>query len=260
MNAAIMREVTMRLYVLPYINGSKSVRALKEELEATEIRRVGSLYRPRKGDVMINWGCSSSPLAKLPGMVVNSFEHVATFSCKLQAFNWFFDNKIATPIWTERKLLAEEWPIVVCRTVLNGHSGQGIVIVNKGDPLPDAPLYVQYTKKKHEYRVHFMAGNVIDIQKKMRRVGVEHDNKVRNIHTGWVYGREDVAVPDCVIALANDVISKCPLVFGAIDIIYNEKYNTPLVLEINTAPGLYGTTLGKYVEAFDELCSSVWNS
>jgi len=249
----------MRLYVLPYINGSKSVKTLKEELEATEIRRIGSRYRPRKGDVMINWGCSSPPIARLPEIVVNSFEAVSLFSCKLQAFNWFLSNNIATPAWTQGKEIASTWPITVCRTLLRGHSGQGIVIVNKGEPLPDAPLYVQYTKKKDEYRVHFMAGNVIDIQKKMKRSGIEHDHKVRNIHTGWVYGRENIEVPECVIVLAKDVISKCPLVFGAIDIIYNEKYNTPLVLEINTAPGLYGTTLGKYVEAFDGTCSSVRN-
>jgi glutathione synthase/RimK-type ligase-like ATP-grasp enzyme len=250
----------MRLYILPYINGSKSVKILKEELEALEIRREGSRYRPRKGDVMINWGCSSSPIARLPEIVVNSFEDVSLFSCKLQSFDWFLNNNIATPAWTQDKEVAKQWPVTVCRTLLKGHSGQGIVIVNEGDTLPDAPLYVQYAKKKDEYRVHFMAGNVIDIQKKMRKWGVEHDHKVRNIHTGWIYGREDVVVPESVVELAEDVVSKCPLAFGAIDIIYNEKYNTPLVLEINTAPGLYGTTLGKYVEAFDGTYSSVRNS
>ena len=40
------------------------------------------------------------------------------------------------------------------------------------------------------------------------------------------------------------------LQFGAVDIIWNEKENKCYVLEINTAPGLVGTTLTKYTEAF----------
>jgi len=38
--------------------------------------------------------------------------------------------------------------------------------------------------------------------------------------------------------------------FGAVDIVYNENDNKAYVLEINTAPGLSGTTLEKYVEVF----------
>jgi D-alanine-D-alanine ligase-like ATP-grasp enzyme len=43
--------------------------------------------------------------------------------------------------------------------------------------------------------------------------------------------------------------------FGAVDVIYNEKENKYYVLEVNTAPGLSGTTLEKYVDAIIELAS-----
>ena len=39
------------------------------------------------------------------------------------------------------------------------------------------------------------------------------------------------------------------LKIGAVDIIWNELENKCYVLEINTAPGLEGTTLVKYTEA-----------
>jgi D-alanine-D-alanine ligase-like ATP-grasp enzyme len=38
--------------------------------------------------------------------------------------------------------------------------------------------------------------------------------------------------------------------FGAVDMIYNAKRNTYYVLEVNTACGLAGETLNKYVEVF----------
>ena len=37
--------------------------------------------------------------------------------------------------------------------------------------------------------------------------------------------------------------------FGAVDIIYNKQEDKWYVLEVNTAPGIYGTTLDKYVNA-----------
>ncbi|MNY63636.1 hypothetical protein D3C86_2006230 [compost metagenome] len=40
------------------------------------------------------------------------------------------------------------------------------------------------------------------------------------------------------------------LTFGAVDVIWNEYRHQAYVLEVNTAPGLTGTTLEKYAEAF----------
>jgi len=51
-----------------------------------------------------------------------------------------------------------------------------------------------------------------------------------------------------VVALA--AVSALGLDFGAVDIIYNEHENQYYVLEVNTAPGLEGTTVEKYAEAF----------
>jgi hypothetical protein len=38
--------------------------------------------------------------------------------------------------------------------------------------------------------------------------------------------------------------------FGAVDLIWNENQNVVYVLEVNTAPGMEGTTLENYCDAF----------
>ena len=41
--------------------------------------------------------------------------------------------------------------------------------------------------------------------------------------------------------------------FGAVDVVYNVKEQKAYVLEVNSAPGLSGTTLDKYVEVFKDV-------
>ena len=46
------------------------------------------------------------------------------------------------------------------------------------------------------------------------------------------------------------------LTFGAIDVIWNEHQQKAFVLEINTAPGIEGTTVEKYAAKFRNLASA----
>ncbi|MNY81884.1 hypothetical protein D3C86_2236870 [compost metagenome] len=41
--------------------------------------------------------------------------------------------------------------------------------------------------------------------------------------------------------------------FGAADVIWNDHRKQAFVLEVNTAPGLTGTTLEKYAKALKEI-------
>ena len=146
--------------------------------------------------------------------------------------------------------------ILVARTVLNGHSGEGIVLCGDQDLLVDAPLYTVYVPKKQEYRVHVFRGEVIDIQRKARRRDVPDDQinwKVRNHANGFVFARNGDAlgdVPDDVLTQAVAAVSSLGLDFGAADVIFNDSSALAYVLEVNTAPGLEGTTLENYVWAF----------
>lgn len=142
---------------------------------------------------------------------------------------------------------------VVCRTKLQGHSGAGIVLAaREEDVVVDCPLYVKYIKKAKEFRVHVAFGEVIDVQQKKRRADFEGetDYAIRNHARGWIYAREEIEEPAGLREQATRAILTLGLDFGAVDIIYNQHYNQCYVLEVNTAPGLEGTTVEKYTNAF----------
>lgn len=188
--------------------------------------------------------------------VVNTVQAVRLAGNKLLTFQALKDKDgISIPEFTVDIDVARGWTRdgigCVCRTVLSGHSGNGIVLAHNETEVVRAPLYVKYIKKQDEYRVHVAFGEVIDVQHKRKRAGFEGRNaQIRNHQTGWVYCREDIQEPNGLRELAVATTSALGLDFGAVDIIYNAKQNKCYCLEVNTAPGIEGTTVTKYTEAF----------
>lgn len=249
-----------RFRIFPYRNGSRSARALREALpNCMEIKREGSRYQPRQDDVIINWGASDLP--QYPrGRVLNLSSSLLPVTNKLHFFRKVSEEGFQDliPEWWERMedIPDNAFPIV-CRTVLTGHSGAGIVIANNRQELVRAPLYTRYVKKSEEYRIHLGKHgdgiSTISLQKKVRRNDVENPNwQVRNHHNGFVYARDGVDPPVSVTSSALDVFSCFDIDFGAADVIYNRHYNRAYVLEINTAPGLEGQTVEHYRQYFEE--------
>lgn len=228
--------------------------------KVVQLRTEGSRYVPRPADTIINWGCSTVPWWSSPNVrIVNRPEAVAKAANKLITFQEFQHAEfLHIPPWTNDRSVAESWikdgGSVVCRTVLRGHSGAGIVLVDNLDSMVRAPLYTQYVKKLKEFRCHVAFGAVIDIQEKRRRseAGSEADSRIRNHHTGWVYCREEIVEPAGIRGIAVDAIAALGLDFGAVDVLFNQHHNRCLVLEVNTACGLEGTTLQNYVNMFTE--------
>jgi len=137
-----------------------------------------------------------------------------------------------------------------------GSSGDGGV----AGSIVRAPLYTKYVKKAEEYRVHVVRGEVIDVQMKRKRQEVpneEVDYKVRNSANGWVYCRDGVTAPECVRSAAIGAVASCGLDFGAADVGFNRHKDQAYVFEVNTAPGLEGTTLDRYYEALAGLLPSI---
>ena len=238
----------MRLFVLPYKSGSASANVLATGLSARRIKLKNSRYSHREGDVIINWGNSTTDLP-----CINSGPAVATASNKLSAFEALAGFGVEIPDYTTDKQVAAEWAksgTVVVRSVLSGHSGRGITITEDADNIPDAPLYTKYIKKRHEYRVHVVDGEVIDTQQKRRRTDTPDDEvdwQVRNYDNGFIYAREDVQPCSVRDSIAIAAVAALDLDFGAVDIIYNAHRDQYYVLEVNTAPGLTGTTLSNYI-------------
>ena len=180
---------------------------------------------------------------------------------KVQQFHAFHTHGISCPKWTtdQNAVGALDVSVVFARTLVNATNGRGIVEINlkRKEPLVPAPLYTEYIPKKAEYRVHVFNGKVIDIQQKKKKKEFENerDTRVRNLHNGYVYCRDGIVAPDGTADLAVRATHALGYLYGAVDIIYNEKRNQCYVLEVNSRPGLMGTTLQKYgaaiVETFD---------
>ena len=255
-----------RIVFVPYKMGSKSVRELTKTLKNFRAKRVkvDGLYTPYRSHFIINWGNGAVPrwynkFTDL-GMSVNKnfLNHPSktkTASNKLYAFKKMKTGGVTVPEFTTSKKEAIEWTkeiVVVARKLLSGHSGAGIELMDKESNNVDAPLYVKYVKKKAEYRIHVFKGDVIEIQHKKKRKGLEKeeiDTKVRNHKNGWVFCKNDVNPPKIVLDEAKKAIEVMELDFGAVDVIYNTYEDKAYVLEINCAPGLEGTTITSYKDA-----------
>jgi hypothetical protein len=162
----------------------------------------------------------------------------------------------------------------VCRTKLNGHSGDGIVIATTEEELVTAPLYTLYVPKNGEWRFHFFKQRDgirwFTQQKKRNR---DRDDStirwdIRNVDNGFIYTVHDVEhFPSTDPLWGNMEVYTKDLRFGAFDVIRgNSKANLgssgdfrakKLVLECNTAPGIESPTLlswynSQFTEYFNE--------
>lgn len=260
------------MFILPYKNGSRGAGDLAEAIGAKQIKREGSKFRGSKDKIVINWGSTTMSEEVAKCEVINKPEAVALASNKLSFFNAIaaYNRKkigrINIPAFFTDKEEAREYifagHIIVARTILNGHSGAGIVLCETSDELDmvNAPLYVLYQPKKQEYRIHVLHDEVVDIQRKARRTETPDDQvnwKIRNHDNGFIYSRNENMdnLHPKILTDSINAVKVCGLDFGAVDVIYNEKTNTPYVLEVNTAPGLSGETLAGYASRMKELGS-----
>lgn len=234
--------------------------ALGHHVRRTILNR-GQRIPPVRGQQIINWGSGNSDV--IPLSASNNPTSVRAAANKLAFFKglrvYDVPNPPRVPEWASDTNTAQEWldneHIVVARTVLTGHSGEGIVIIENPVDFVEAPLYTKYVKKAAEYRVHFGFGNLFDVQRKALRNGFGNPNhKVRTHNNGFVYVRKGVEeeVPDDVIDQARRMMLCTSLNHGAIDIIYNRRQERAYVLEVNTAPGIEGLTAVNYARMFHE--------
>lgn len=250
----------MTMYIYPYRTGSKAVKALARALGIRQIKRERSRFRGHPAKTVINWGCVELPEEVQGCRIINRPDAVHRATNKLTFFQSLDEVDLGelAPPWTTDKAVAEGWcnekRVVVCRTVLAGHSGDGIVIAEKAEDVVNAPLYTQYIPKKEEYRVHIVDGKVVDVARKARRKDHDEPNyQVRSWRNGFVFAREGCNPGNNVLNAALDTFRATGLDFGAVDVIYNAKADRAYVLEVNTAPGLEGQTIQTYANALKEM-------
>ena len=241
----------MSLKIFPYKSGSVSAKRLARSLG---VLRVSSSYNARRNDVIINWGSSAPPHFRWMEQDLNKPNSIQLACDKLTTFHMLEENGFEhIPQYTISKDIAKHLidmgDTIYCRTTTTGHSGRGIVIASHSNELINAPLYTVKTKHKHEYRVHVFKDKVLDVQMKRKRNGSLGGSGIRNYNNGWVYARAEIAPPEELLSSSIDAVKLLGLDFGAVDIGHRLIDNKFFVFEVNTAPGLEGTTLDKYSKA-----------
>lgn len=250
-----------RIVISPYQLASKGARLLADALDTIRVRPNGK-YVPKRNHIVVNWGQSAPPpwTAKGHAEILNKFDAVKVATNKLLTFK-ALDGKVPIPEFTTDIKEAEKWfekkkAKVVCRTLLRASEGRGIVVADAAAKLVAAPLYVRFVPKDVEYRVHVFRGTAIHVQQKRLRNGLQNDENrnqyIRNTANGWVFTIEHVECPIEVQEEAVKAVTALGLDFGAVDVAVSKKQEV-VIFEVNTAPGIEGTTVNKYADVLKGL-------
>ncbi len=249
----------LKPYFYPYNRGSVSCRNLVKALNTKRLRPDGT-YKYKPHHLIINWGNSHLPKWWKRDVikVMNFPECVAMATHKLACLQTLHAAKVRVPEYTAAIDTAKAWfggnpkTVVVCRTIMKGHSGRGIIIAEKPEDLVRAGLYTKHVRHKQEFRIHVVRGKVIDAVEKRKSYEGVKDTFVRSHKHGYIFCRENVVIPKDVTHQALEAVAALKLNFGAVDIAYRVKEGQAYVLEVNTAPGIEGQTILNYVKAFKD--------
>lgn len=241
-NRTIPRKAPAVDIVTPLI-GSLFVRTLRNDLQQRYNVRVFRRTSPKRlynGAVRAHFSVTRNPLNKI------------------EQFRLFTQLGVSCPRYatTEREARSIDCKVLFARTLVNSTNGRGIIEFERNDVnYPKAPLYTEYIPKKVEYRCHVLNGQVIDVQQKKKKRGFESERntRIRNVHNGYIYARDGIVLPTGAAELAVQAVQALHYQYGAVDIIYNEKQDKCFVLEVNSRPGLMGTTLEKYTTLIGSL-------
>lgn len=264
------------ILILPYKVGSESAKTLAKRMTFKRMRLTNSSLRDSDSTTIVNWGNSTTSLSHLPSVkVINKPASVRKASHKGEFFQALSEynqanpeDTVSIPEWTIRKSVASEWyregNDVVCRAVLQGHSGEGLSIasykedVSATNAIPPSLLYTKYVKKRDEYRVHVMNDVAFFVQKKVAPYSrnARPNYQIRNHSNGFVFAVNDLSPDESVLSESIKAVKALGLDFGAVDVIWNERRKKATVIEVNTACSVSGeSTLQRYSNALNALLS-----
>lgn len=241
--------------------GSKFAKALQQALQAkvktTIYRRLTPKQVPAKRTIISRKG--NILRRGTEAYTRDHFQVTINPLNKVEQFERFQQCRVSSPRYSTTELEARniDCKTLFARTLINSTNGRGIIEFERSQQeYPRAPLYTEYIPKKAEYRFHIFGDKVIDVQEKRKKREFDADDRntrVRNVNNGYVYCRDGVNPPDGAADLAINAVKAVGYQYGAVDLIYNEKRNQCYVLEVNSRPGLMGTTLDRYADALIDM-------
>lgn len=256
-----------KLRLFPYKIGSKGAKDIVNVIGGMRVYPDRN-YRPKSNHLIINWGNSILPdwydwVHNRGVKMLNNPIAVARATNKITTLRYLEANGVPHIPFTTDYFHANEWleqgDDVVERHIINGTKAQGVKVVKSDseEALELCQLYTKMIKNAREYRVHVFNGKVIDVQQKKRR-NRESDTElisgtIKNVDNGWVFCRENITeYPEAMLTHSINAVKVLGLDFGAVDVLV--KNGEVYILEVNTAMGLQGETLNKYVsEIINEL-------
>lgn len=231
----------IRLLCTPSTRGSQSLKQLATKLTQRLGYKVWRSTVPKPNRDNIKYGHSTD---------------------KLSQYRWFQQQGLSALEFTTDTQQAKSWchdgATVFGRKLLSSSCGKGIVVFEgmgnaegmepNGEP-HGCPVYTKYKKKKREFRVHIVKDKVVMVCEKKRRREFEgqRDSKIRNLANGYVFcacTNEPEGLRDLALRASKVVASD----FKGVDVGLNEKNNDLFIIEVNSAPGIQGSNLDRYVE------------
>jgi glutathione synthase/RimK-type ligase-like ATP-grasp enzyme len=226
----------MKIRLVSHKLGSQSLKLLAEGLSTKLGYKVWRSKKPRLNRENITYGDCKD---------------------KVYQYQWFKAQGLTSLEFTtspeEAKAWVESGIVTFARTLTRSSEGKGIVVLEKDKQtsVPFARVYTQYKKKKREFRVHVYGDNVVQVLEKRKRKGFEgeRETKIRNTANGYVFCSQDVVEPPGIRELALKASKVTNSMFKGVDIGFNEKLNELFIIEVNSAPGIAGSNITKYIEA-----------
>lgn len=258
---------------------SKSSKSqLRPALRARRITPYSTGIQPVSlASVIINFGGGKLPEAvKQCPRILNPPDKVALSSNKLRTFELLTAADVPCIRWTVDKGTVAKWIAkghkVLARKRLDSSGGRAIEIISAPVTgnlvVPDAPLFTRYFPKTHEFRVHVVGSEAIDLVEKKIKSELKDkvENRVIRSHrNGWVFAHDNLSLShlddlDILRKLAVQAVGAVGLDFGAVDLLCTLDTSNPrrlsraLVCELNAAPGIENTvTCAAYVKGLNAL-------
>jgi len=226
--------MSLKLWLVSNKLGSKSLKLLQEGLSTKLGYKVLRSKTPHKFRSNLQYGDCKN---------------------KIEQYDWFAANEIPALPYTTSSQEASQWlndgKTVFARKLTRASEGKGIVVLEGNQAIIPAPVYTLYKKKKKEFRVHVFQDQVVQVLEKRKRKEFtgERETKIRNTANGYVFCSENVVEPDGIRELALKASKVTNSMFKGVDIGFNEKLNELFVIEVNSAPGIQGSNVARYVEA-----------
>lgn len=265
----------MKLYLHSYSRTSKSAKSLAKALGATFIWSGEAhklLSDPNEKTIVINWGSSANNFTSSDLLWINSPINTNVATSKIQTYEILKENNIPTCEFTKNRGEALNWlynlSSVYTRYKNRSSGGKGILYhsPNQIDEFLQQTPALFYTKEitiADEYRVHiFEQKNTHNffVQKKIKKENwvanyghIPYSSHISSHDNGYIFVSttfdQNSPAYDNLKDTCIKALKALKLNFGAFDVKYSRENGQGVILECNTAPGLFPKTLNFYQDS-----------